>query len=255
MNSVLWIILFFLLLFIGRQRGVKTFFTFLLSMVLIIFYIIFMALGFNAIILALIICILASLISIFMLNGYSNKTKAAFIGVMVVLFIIFVLIYIIGKKAKIGGFGDEALETIGAFNFDINYNMTSVIIGMFLVSAIGTIIDTSISVATAMNEVLENNPKIKEKELYKSGMNVGADILSTTINTLYFALISTFIGFFMWHRAISIESLINYKVFTQNIILLLITFIASILIIPITSFISSRVLLNKKIYSLKKIKR
>lgn len=246
MNKILLILLFFLLLIIGKKRGAKTFFSFILSMILIFTYIILMRLGLNAIILAFIICVLASTISIFYLNEYSAKTKSAFIGIMIVLIIMFGLIYIIGKRANLGGFGEESLDTIGFFSFDINYNMNNVIIGMYLISVIGTIIDTSISVATAMNEVLENNPKIKEKDLYKSGMNIGGDILSTTINTLYFALICTFIGFFMWHRMTSFEYTINYKVFSQNIIELLITFIGSILIIPVTSYISSRILINEK---------
>lgn len=247
MNKILWILLFFLLLIIGKNRGVKTFFTFLLSMILIVTYILLMKLGLNAIILAIIICIIASIISIFFLNGYNSKTKSSFISVMIVLLFIFVLIYIISKKANIGGFGDESLETISAFSYGINYNMNNVLIGMFLVSVIGTIIDTSISVATAMNEVLENNPKIKEKELYNSGMNVGGDILSTTINTLYFALISTFIGFFMWHKGASFEYIINYKLFAKDLTGLLIAFIASIIIIPVTSYISSKILINNKI--------
>ena len=247
MNKILWILLFFLLLIIGKNRGVKTFFTFLLSMILIVTYILLMKLGLNAIILAIIICIIASIISIFFLNGYNSKTKSSFISVMIVLLFIFILIYIIGKKANIGVFGDESLETISAFSYGINYNMNNVLIGMFLVSVIGTIIDTSISVATAMNEVLENNPKIKEKELYNSGMNVGGDILSTTINTLYFALISTFIGFFMWHKGASFEYIINYKLFAKDLTGLLIAFIASIIIIPVTSYISSKILINNKI--------
>ena len=242
MNKLLWIILFILLLLVGKTRGIKTFFSFLISMFLIIVYILLMSFGINPIILAFIICILASMISIFFLNGYSKKTLAAFIGVMIVLGIMSILIYTIGKKSSIGGFGDESLETIGVFSYNINYNMHSVIIGMLLVSVVGTIIDTSVSVASAMNEVLENNPSIKQLELYKSGMNVGGDILSTTINTLYFALISTFIGFFMWHRMASLEYIINYRVFAESIIQLLITFIGSILIIPITSYVSSKVL-------------
>ena len=52
-------------------------------------------------------------------------------------------------------------------------------------------------------------------------MNVGGDILSTTINTLFFAIISSFIGFFMWHRNSPIENIINHKVFTQTVIELL----------------------------------
>lgn len=245
MNKVLWILLFILLLIVGKERGVKTFLSFVLSIFLIIIYIFLMGLGINAILLAFIICILASIISVFFLNGYSTKTKSAFLGIICVLLIVFVLVYITSKQANIGAFGVESLESIGAFDFNINYNMNNVIIGMYLVSIVGTVIDTSISVSSAMNEVLENNPKIKEKELYKSGMNVGGDILSTTINTLYFALIITFIGFFMWHRGANAEFIINYKLFAKDLIQLLIAFIGSILIIPVTSYISSKLLIKK----------
>ncbi len=254
MNKALWVILFILLILVGRKRGLKTFLSFFLSIILIVIYIILMGLGFNAIILAFIICILASLISIFLLNGYSAKTKSALIGVILVQIITFILIYIVTKRANIGGFGTESLETIGGFDLGINYNMSNVIVGMYLVSIVGTVIDTAMSIATAMNEVHENNPKLKEKELYKSGMNVGRDILSTTINTLYFALVSTFIGFFMWHRGYIFEEIINYKMFAKDIIQLLIAFISSILIIPLTAYISSQMLTYNRIKILDKFK-
>nr|MCR4581238.1 YibE/F family protein [Bacilli bacterium] len=137
-------------------------------------------------------------------------------------------------------------DTVGGYYFDIRYNMNSVFIGVLLVSVVGTVIDTSISVASAMNEVYENNPKMKDKELYKSGMNVGGDILSTTINTLFFALISVFIGFFMWHRGMNFGEIVNYKLFAEDLMRLLIAFIGSVLIIPVTSYISSRMLISKK---------
>ena len=151
-----------------------------------------------------------------------------------------------GDNLLFDEFGEESLDTIGGYIFEIGYNMNDVLIGVLLVSVVGTVIDTSISIATAMNEVYENNPKIKEKELYKSGMNVGGDILSTTINTLFFALISTSIGFFMWHRKMMIQDIINNKLFAEYAIQLLIAFIASVIIIPITAFICSKMLASNK---------
>ena len=109
------------------------------------------------------------------------------------------IIFLIGKHANIQGFAYESIEEIGVFDFNINYNMTDVIIGMFLLCTIGTIIDTSISISSALYDVKENNKKIKQDELFKSGMNIGKDILATTINTIYFAFIGGFIGFFIWH--------------------------------------------------------
>lgn len=246
MTRLLSIILLILLLLIGRERGAKTFLTFYLSIILISAYVLLMSFGLNAILLAIIICLIATIITLFVLNGYNKKTISSFISIIIVLLIISIIILIIGNISNIQGFSLESLEAVGAFSYDINYSMTDVIVGMYLICVIGTIIDTSISISSAMNEVYENNQKITSQELFKSGMNIGSDILSTTINTLYFALISSFIGFFMWYKGFELEYIINSKSFSQKIIELLLSFIASILIIPITSYISSKILLKEK---------
>ena len=245
MITILSCILFFLLTLIGKSRGFKTFLIFYLSLFLIMIYLFVMSIGFGAITNAIIICVVVSAVTLFGLNGYNIKTKSSFLSIMVILLFIFLLTFYIGKNANIQGFSPESLESIGGYSFDINYNLTNLFIGMYLVCIIGTIIDTSISVSSAMNEVYLNNKHLDENELYKSGMNVGKDILATTINTLFFAIVAEFIGFFMWHYGSGFGFLLNYKSFAQEIIKLLLCFIASILIIPVTSFITSRLLIKQ----------
>lgn len=245
MISILSIVLFILLTIIGKSRGFKTFLILYLSLFLIMVYLFVMSIGFNAIINAVIICIIVSTITLFGLNGYNVKTKSSFKAIMIILLIIFLLMFLIGKNANIQGFSAESLESIGGYSFDLNYDMTDLFIGMYLVCVIGTIIDTSISVSSAMNEVYINNKHLNRKELFKSGMNVGKDILATTINTLFFAIVAEFIGFFMWHYGSSLGFIINYKSFVQEIIKLFLCFIASILIIPITSYITSIALIKE----------
>ena len=244
MIFILSLILFILLLLIGRSRGLKTFCIFYLSIFLIIIYLYIINLGFNAITHSIIICVLVTLVTLFGLNGVNVKTKSSFKSIMIVLLFIFLITFFIGKNANIQGFSAESLEAIGGYSFDLNYDMTNVFIGMYLITIIGTIIDTSISISSALNEVHLNNMNLDKHELYKSGMNIGKDILATTINTLYFALVAEFIGFFMWHYGSSFSFLLNYKSFAQEIIKLSLCFIASILIIPITSYITSRALLK-----------
>jgi len=241
-------ILFILLTIVGKTRGVKTFGLFYLSLFLIVIYLFLMSLGFNAILHAVIICVLVSVITLFGLNGYNTKTKASFISILFVLAVIFLLVFYVGKNASIQGFSAESLETIGGYSFDINYDMTNLFIGMYLICIIGTVIDTSISVSSALNEVYENNKHLSKGELFKSGMNIGKDILATTINTLYFATLSGFIGFFMWHYNTSFGYIINYKSFAQEIFKLLVCFIGSILIIPITAFVTSLLLKKESEY-------
>lgn len=245
MIKLLSLVLLILLLIVGRSRGFKTFVIFYLNLLLIMIYITFMKVGINGIILAITTCILASLVTLFILNGNNVKTKSSFISIMIVLFFMLIVTLFIVKFSNVQGFSMEDIESIGYYSHDINYDMTYVIIGMYLICTIGTIIDTSISVSSAMNEIFENNPKINRVELYKSGMNVGKDILSTTINTLYFAVLSGFIGFFMWFYSVSFPFLTVSKTFVKNIMELLLAFIASIIIIPITSYVSSIMIINK----------
>ena len=235
-------ILFFLLVIIGKFRGFKTFICFYLSYFFIILYIILMGLGINAIILSIIICLLSAVTSLFILNGINKKTISSFISVAIILSFILIIALFIGNNANIQGFTYESLENIGSYSFDINYSMVDVLIGMFLVCTIGTVIDTSISVSSALNEVYVNNKDLSDKELFQSGMNIGRDILGTTINTLYFAFIGGFIAFFFWHKNMGVEYIINYKVFVSEVIELLFCFIGSIMIIPVTSYITTKYL-------------
>ena len=252
MITLLSIVLFALLIIVGKGRGFKTYITLYLGIFLIILYLSLMKSGINPIILSIVICILAALCTLFIINGINIKTKTSFVSIMIVLSFIFVLIFTIVKRGSIQGFSMESLEAIGGYSYDIGTNMIDVMIGMYLICIIGTVIDTSISISSAMHEVLENNSYLESKELFKSGMNVGKDIMSTTINTLYFAIIANFIGFFLWHRGASFEVIINYKAFNQEVIQLLISFIGSIMIIPITAYISSKTLKTKKIFDFRK---
>ena len=245
MITILSLVLFILLTIIGKSRGFKTFMIFYISLFMLMVYLFIIGLGFGAISNAIVLCILVSIVTLFGLNGYNVKTKSSFISILVILFFIFFMTYFITKNANIQGFSSESLESIGGYSFDINYDMTNLFIGMYLVCAIGTIIDTSISVSSAMNEVYLNNKNLNKNELFKSGMNVGKDILATTINTLFFTCVAEFIGFFMWHYGASFSYLLNYKSFAQEIIKLLLCFNASILIIPVTSFISSRLIIKE----------
>ena len=251
MLVVLSLILLILLIIVGKKEGIKTYMCFYLNYFLIFIFMILISVGFNAIILSIIICLLVASVSLFLTRGRNIKTESSFISIVVVLLFMFFIIFFVGKSASIGGFSYESIEAIAGYSYEINYNMEDVIIGIVLMCTIGTIIDTSISISTALNEVYLNNKGIQFKELYKSGMNVGKDILSTTINTLFFVFLGGTVGLFFWHYTDSIEIFINYKALCQELIELLSCFIGSILVIPITSFITSKKLSKRIDISLK----
>ena len=82
MVKVLSLILLVLLLLVGKTRGLKTYFSIYLNLALIFILVIITGWGFNPIIPTFIICILISLIVLFVLNGYNKKTLSAFLTVI-----------------------------------------------------------------------------------------------------------------------------------------------------------------------------
>ena len=61
-----------------------------------------------------------------------------------------------------------------------------------LISALGAVMDVAMSVASTINEIHDKNPKLDTKELFKSGINVGKDMMGTMSNTLILAFAGGF---------------------------------------------------------------
>lgn len=248
MNIILIIILFLLMIYIDRKRGIKLFlsliFNFLILMV--IFYLI--ALGLNPIICSLIGCFIVSYIILYFVNEKNIKTESSLKSIIIVLIILALLILVITYISRIAGFGYESYEEINMFSYDIRIDYTNIAISMILISLIGATVDSSIAISSALYEVHVNNKKLSKKELFKSGMNIGKDILCTTTNTLMFAFLGDFMTLLIWFYSCNytISNIINAKTFVAELIRILFSGIGCIIVIPITAYITTRSLLNKK---------
>ena len=67
-----------------------------------------------------------------------------------------------------------------------------------LISALGAVMDVAMSVASTINEIHDKNQKLDTKELFKSGINVGKDMMGTMSNTLILAFAGGSINTFVY---------------------------------------------------------
>ncbi len=245
---VLAVILFLLMKIIGKEKGTKSFLSLLINFFIIYVAIILIAHNVNSIVVTILACILISYVSLFYINGKHPKTTAAFLSTLLTLIILFFFIYIIGSATRIQGFSEEEFEEISLYSLFIGTNFTKIVICTIIMSLIGAIIDTAISISSSMNEVYLHNPSISKRELYQSGLNIARDILGTTTNTLYFAFIGGYMALILWMKDLhySLGTIINSKVFCSEIISILCSSLGVILIIPITAGINSYILLTRK---------
>lgn len=250
MNKILIIILFLLMIYIDKKRGIKLFLSLCFNFIILIVLFYFIALGINPIILSLLGCLLVSIVILYYVNGKNIKTEASFLSIVIVLLILSVLIFITTKETRIAGFGYESYEEINMFSYDIGIDFTNIAISLVLISLIGATTDASIAISSALFEVYENNKHLSKKELFKSGLSIGKDILCTTTNTLLFAFLGEFMTLVIWlyQGSYSFLEIINAKTFVSELIRILFSAIGCVMIIPITSYITTRkILKNKKV--------
>ena len=63
------------------------------------------------------------------------------------------------------------------------------LVGGILIAALGAVNDVAMSISSAMNELIAVNPGLTRRELFRSGMNIGRDMVGTMTNTLILALV------------------------------------------------------------------
>ena len=248
MNSVLSIILLVLLILITGKRGIKTFLTIYFNLALIFIIVILVGWGFNPLIPTFVICLIISVLILFFLNGFNKKTISSFISVSLILIIFTFITLLLTNNIYIQGYTEERIEAIGYVTYDTGINMLTLSNCIIIIGLIGNIVDSSIAISSALYEIHLNNPKLSKKELFISGMNIGRDILGTTTNTLFFAYLGahmTLLIFFQDHEY-SISAILNAKVFAQEFTQIILSGMASFIIIPLTSLISSNVYLFRK---------
>ncbi len=245
---ILTAVLFILMKLIGKEKGVKSFLSLIINFFILFVAVILIAHNMNSIVVTLLSSILISCITLFYINGINTKTLAAFLSTLITLAALFLLIYFIGNVSRIQGFSEEEFEEISMYSLNIGIDFTKIVISTTIMSLIGAIIDTAISISSSMNELFLHNPSITMHQLYKSGLNISRDILGTTTNTLYFAYVAGYMALILWMKDLnySFGTMINSKVFCSEIIAILCSGLGVTLIIPITAGITSYILISKR---------
>lgn len=246
---ILLLILLTLMTIIGGKRGIQSFFTLILNFFTLFFMLILIGAKIDPIKVIIIGAMIISFFSLFFINGYNKKTVSSLLSVTIVIILVMLITYNMGINAQIQGFSNEQIDTVSFYSLYVQLNFSKIVTCEILIGLLGAIIDVSISISSAMNEIYNNNLMISQLELFKSGMNIGKDILGTMTNTLFFAYISGFMTLLIYFNQLnySVSTILNAKVFCSEVFQSICCGIGIILIIQITAFITSKLMLLNNI--------
>lgn len=246
--SLIFIFIFFLLIF-GKSQGFKSVITLGLTLLLIFkFMIPLLYQGYNPVYLVLITGTIITTITFVIVCGLTSKTLAAIVGTSGGLASATIISIIFTKILKLSGIHSEdeqMLLTIPEFSA---FDFKGLLLAGIIIGALGAIMDVAISIASAMEEVKNNKKDIKTAELFKSGMNVGKDIMGTMANTLILAYVGATLPLLMLLYAFEnkFSELIHMEFLVVEILRTTAGSIGLILSIPITAVVTTALLKRNK---------
>ena len=95
------------------------------------------------------------------------------------------------KASGISGYNVSDIETLLTLWNTEGIQVGGLLFSGLLISALGATMDVAMSVSSAMEEIIQQNPALTRKQLWLAGMRVGRDMMGTDSNTLILAFAGT----------------------------------------------------------------
>ena len=187
-------------------------------------------------------CAYVAAVAFVLLGGVQRKTVCAALGTIAGTALAMLFGLMAQSLCRVSGLRISDVEPL------LQLRQTGTPIGLrgllvagVIVSSLGAVMDVAMSIAPALDEVHAANPALGFRDLLRSGMNIGRDMVGTMTNTLILAFLGS--GFtlilYLYTLGLSRYQLFSSAYVAIEVISSLSSSIGMILAIPITAVISS----------------
>ena len=185
-------VFFVLLLIFGRKKGLDTIIS-LAFTCLAVFVTLIPAIldGKNVYFWSIITCVFITVMTLLIVNGANVKSLAAGVGCVGGVLASGLIVLIVRGSIKLTGMLDEEWVYLSTIKPNQTIDLKGIIFGMIIVGAVGAVMDVAMSIASSLQEIHEKTPTLPARELLKSGLTIGRDIMGTMANTLVLAYIGS----------------------------------------------------------------
>lgn len=250
-----WLLLFLgvfllVLILVGGRQGISAVFGLLFTMGGVIFVLLPLLVqrGWPPVPTTLLIVALTMFVSFIFIGGLHTKSVTAALGSFGGVLLAGGFAFLAGRIVHISGLNMDEAESLLLTAADGGLKVKGLLICGILIAAEGAIMDISMSVASAVDEVHRVNPALSAKELFRSGMNIGRDAMGTMANTLVLAFAGTGLNTMLLIYAYdaSFEQLMNAEFLSMELIRAVAGSLGMILAVPLVAFLSARILKRKQ---------
>lgn len=240
---------FILIIIFGGIKGLNS----IISLIFIGIMIVFVMLplifqGKNPIWVAILTTSITTIVSFILIGGLNYKSLAAILGTIVGVTIAGLISYSAGEMVHLSGITMDKGQQLLYVAKDYKIQIRGLMFTAILIASLGAIMDVAMSIASATFEIYKADPRRDKKELFKSSMNIGKDIMGTMSNTLILAFVGSSLNTIMliWGFQMQHRQFINIPLIGTEIIQGLAGSIGIILTVPITAAIAVAFLKGEK---------
>ena len=254
--SIFLILFFIVVVIVGRTTGLKSLLGLIFTFICLFAVLIPLLLkGAPTIISTFGICAYIALVSFTILGGVHRKTISAFLGTISGMVLAMVFAIVVQRLAKIDGLRLEDSEPLIQLKYVGSVvKIRGLLTAGIIISALGAVMDVAMSISSSLEEVHAANPALSRNELFKSGMNIGRDMVGTMTNTLILAFLGSefTLMIFMYARDLTFYHMFSTAFIALETISGISASIGMVLAIPLTALISATLITKEKAVAGKK---
>ena len=179
---------------VSGRVGVKSLVSLGLTVAALIFILLPLLLqGWPTITTTFLVSVLVTAATFVILGGVDKKTVCACLGTLAGILLASAFGLAAQSILRIDGYRQEYAEALLQLRQteESNIGITGLITAGVIVSALGAVMDVAMSISSAVQELTRVNPELTAKDLMKSGMNIGRDMVGTMTNTLILAILGS----------------------------------------------------------------
>ena len=179
---------------VGGKVGIKSLVSLGLTVAALIFILLPLLLrGWPTIGTTFLISVLVTAATFVILGGVDKKTVCACLGTLAGIALATVFGLMAQNWLRIDGYRQEYAEALLQLRQteESMIGITGLVTAGVIVSALGAVMDVAMSISSAIRELTRVNDSLTAKELFKSGMNIGRDMVGTMTNTLILAILGS----------------------------------------------------------------
>ena len=179
---------------VGGKVGAKSLLSLGLTVAALIFILLPLLLrGWPTIGTTFLISVLVTAATFVILGGVDKKTVCACLGTLAGIALATLFGLMAQNWLRIDGYRQEYAEALLQLRQteESMIGITGLVTAGVIVSALGAVMDVAMSISSAIRELTRVNDSLTARELFKSGMNIGRDMVGTMTNTLILAILGS----------------------------------------------------------------